>query len=186
MIIIPPKTYGAILIDPPWFFRTYDKKKAVAGRKATDPYKTMQLHEIAGLPIPKLLAKNGVVIMWDNDSIPGTLDFFIQAWGLRLGTKNAFIWNKGSIGMGYYSRKQCEVAHLLVRGRPPRRDKGVRQYIEAPRREHSRKPDEIYGLIERLVDGPYLEMFARQRVPGWDSWGDEVDKYEAAKEIRNG
>lgn len=171
--------YGALLIDVPWPFRTYSKERQIPAR-AAQPYEAMAMHEIAGLPVPDLLAKSGAVFLWDCDSIPGALELLTGAWGLKLATRNAFIWDKGSIGMGYWARKQCEVCHMLKRGTPRRKAKDVRQLIQAPRREHSRKPDEIYSRIERLVDGPYLEMFARQRWPGWDQWGDEINKFEIA------
>ena len=171
--------YKAILIDPPWPFRTFTNKKAIP-TQGEQPYKAMALHEIVGLPVPDLLDKSGAVFLWDGDSIPGALDLLANAWGLKLATRNAFIWVKPSIGMGYWSRKQCEVCHMLKRGTPKRQSKKVRQLIEAPRREHSRKPDAIYERIEELVDGPYLEMFARQQWPGWDSWGDEVGKFKVA------
>jgi N6-adenosine-specific RNA methylase IME4 len=73
--------------------------------------------------------------------------------------------------MGYWSRKQTEQCWLFTRGRPARLGKDVRQIIEGPRREHSRKPDETYERIQKLVAGPYVEIFARQKYPGWDQWG---------------
>jgi site-specific DNA-methyltransferase (adenine-specific) len=77
--------------------------------------------------------------------------------------------------MGHYSRSNSEVCVLAVRGKPKRIDAGVHQVIMSPVRAHSQKPDEQYGLIERLMgDLPRIELFARQRWPGWDSWGDEV------------
>jgi len=82
------------------------------------------------------------------------------------------------MGMGKWTRKETEFALLFTRGKPSRLSGGVREIIDAPRREHSRKPDEQYDRIEALVGGPYLEMFARQRRGGWDSWGNEVDKFD--------
>jgi N6-adenosine-specific RNA methylase IME4 len=82
--------------------------------------------------------------------------------------------------MGYWSRKQTEICLLFTRGSPRRLGKGVRQLIVAPRREHSRKPDERYERIEALVNGPYLELFARTSRPGWSAWGNETDKFSEA------
>jgi N6-adenosine-specific RNA methylase IME4 len=101
------------------------------------------------------------------------------AWGFSYKT-TAFVWVKPSIGMGYWTRKQTEICLLFTRGKPRRVNAGVSELIEAPRREHSRKPDEQYERIERLVAGPYLELFARQRRLGWDAWGLEVDKFSEA------
>jgi N6-adenosine-specific RNA methylase IME4 len=116
--------------------------------------------------------------MWVVDAhMPDALKL-IEAWGFVYKTV-AFIWVKPSIGMGYWSRKQAELCLLATKGKPKRLSGGVRQVIEAPRREHSRKPDEIYRRIEQLVGGPYLEMFARQPWPNWDAWGAEKDKFKA-------
>jgi len=175
------RSYGAILIDPPWPFDTYTKKGVVPAR-GEQPYETMRMHEIAGLPIPDLAGKDCAIFLWQSDSLPAAAGLLAAIWGFRIVTDNVFIWRKESIGMGYWSRKEAETAALLVRGRPARRGKDVRQVIDAPRREHSRKPDEIYRRIERLVGGPYLEMFARQRAPGWDAWGDEIGRFGNADE----
>jgi N6-adenosine-specific RNA methylase IME4 len=83
-------------------------------------------------------------------------------------------------GMGYWGRCNPEVAFLFTRGKPKRLNADVPKLIVAPRREHSRKPDEQYDRIERLVAGPYCELFARQQRPGWSSWGNQIDKFEAA------
>ena len=113
----------------------------------------------------------------------------IDAWGFTYKTC-AFCWVKGEglplfpddiktqVGMGYWSRANTEVCLLATRGSPKRLNADVRQVILDKRREHSRKPDEIYERIERLVEGPYLEMFARQRRDGWDQFGLEVDKFD--------
>ena len=115
----------------------------------------------------------------------------IEAWGFTYKTC-AFCWNKGNtlplfpddfrdkMGLGYWTRANSEVCLLATRGKPKRLNADVRQIIQAPLREHSRKPDEVYSRIERLVAGPYLELFARQAWPGWDSWGNETEKFEAA------
>lgn len=178
--LIAEKRYGAILIDPPWPFDGYVRKGIVPAR-GMQPYKTMPLYEIAGLPIPRLAAKHCAVFLWQCDHLPRATALLAELWGFRVITDNVFVWLKSDgMGMGYWSRKEGETVALLKRGLPPRRDKGVRQVITAPRREHSRKPDEIYRRIERLVDGPYLEMFAQQRWPGWDQHGDNIERYVVA------
>lgn len=173
--------YGAILMDPPWSFKTYSGDETMPHR-GDEPYPVMPFYKIAGLPVPDLLAKNGAVFLWESDSLPLATTTLAEVWGLRVATRNVVVWRKPSIGMGYWSRKECETVSILVRGHPPRLSGGVRQVIDAPRREHSRKPDEIYERIEALVGGPYLEMFARQRRPGWDAWGNEVDKFGGSLE----
>ena len=84
------------------------------------------------------------------------------------------------VGMGYWTRANTEPCLLATRGKPKRLNADVRQGIIAPRREHSRKPDGIHERIERLVAGPYLELFARQSRPGWTTWGNETTKFDKA------
>jgi N6-adenosine-specific RNA methylase IME4 len=129
-----------------------------------------------------MLAKNAAVFMWQSDSLPHATGLLAGIWGLRIVTNPVFIWKKPSIGMGYWGRKRAETVVMMVKGRPKRLSGGVDQVIEAPRREHSRKPDEIYARVEALVGGPYLEMFARQQYPGWDTWGNETAKFQVAAE----
>jgi N6-adenosine-specific RNA methylase IME4 len=112
----------------------------------------------------------------------------MDAWGFVYKTC-AFAWFKGNalplfpddmrdqMGCGYWTRANSEVCLLGTRGRPKRVNADVRQAILEPRREHSRKPDCIYERIERLVEGPYLELFARSRRRGWDAFGYEVGKF---------
>ena len=84
-------------------------------------------------------------------------------------------------GLGYWTRANPEQCLLATRGKPGRLAKDVRRLVVAPRREHSRKPDQIRELIERLVQGPYLELFARETKPGWDCWGNQVGIFDAGE-----
>jgi N6-adenosine-specific RNA methylase IME4 len=114
----------------------------------------------------------------------------IESWGFAYKTC-AFTWLKADpyrlfaddktpfAGMGYWTRANSEVCLLATRGKPKRKSKSVRQGIIEPRREHSRKPDCVYERIEQLVDGPYLELFARQERPGWTAWGNQTDKFSS-------
>lgn len=190
--------YKAILMDPPWAFKTFSGNNATPHRTATDHYETMPLHKIAGLPVPDLADKSCALFMWVVSShIDAAFELF-NIWGFKPKSL-AFVWVKSKLGaaeqgsfflddayddnhpisMGYWTRQQTELCLVATKGKPAVRDRGVRQLIVAPRREHSRKPDEQYSKIERLVDGPYLEMFARQRREGWTAWGDETEKFEA-------
>lgn len=178
--------YGALLLDPPWAFLTRGGKSTTPHRGEDEHYKVMTLAEIAALPVPALAAPNCALFLWVVDSHLDVAFTLFNVWGFSYKTI-AFVWNKrGRLGMGYWTRKQAEICLLATRGRPTRLGKGVRQVIEAPRREHSRKPDEVYTRIETLTGGPYLEMFARQQWPGWDAWGDEVTKFPAAPSSREG
>lgn len=177
--------YGVILADPPWAFKTYTGGMGTPHRSAEDHYKTVTKDGLATMPVGAIAAKDCAMFMWTVDSHVDQAIELARAWGFGFKTI-AFIWAKTNangtfrIGMGYWSRKQTETCLLFTRGKPKRVDKGVRQLIVAPRREHSRKPDEQYDRIERLVTGPYVELFARQSHPGWDSWGNQVDKFKVA------
>jgi N6-adenosine-specific RNA methylase IME4 len=119
----------------------------------------------------------------------------VDQWGFDYKTC-AFDWMKANntqpsffeeevpaqVGMGYWTRSNTEPCLLATRGKPKRINADVRQGIIAPRRQHSRKPDGVHARIERLVAGPYLELFARQRRPNWDVWGNQTDKFAEAAE----
>jgi N6-adenosine-specific RNA methylase IME4 len=114
----------------------------------------------------------------------------IEAWGFKYKTCG-FVWVKANgqqinmfdddipvqIGTGYWTRSNSEVCLLATKGQPKRLNADVRQGIIAPRRQHSRKPNGIHERIERLVAGPYLELFARQERQGWTTWGNETQKF---------
>lgn len=184
---LAPGFYGAILADPPWAFRTYGGDDVTPHRTEADHYDVMSIADIAALPVAELAAPDCVLFLWAVDHLlPPALEV-AEAWGFTYKTR-AFEWLKTKkdieiredgaygevdlrIGMGYWTRKQTESCFLFTRGKPPRLNKDVRQLIGAPIREHSRKPDETYRRIERLAGGPYCELFATQRWPGWDGWG---------------
>lgn len=172
---LPDKKYGAILADPPWSFRTYGKMD-VAPARGQQPYEVMSIDDIKSLPVEDCASKDCLLFMWTVSHLQLEAFKVADAWGFKP-VSIAFVWDKGRMGMGYWTRQETEVCHLFKRGKPKRKGKGVRSLIRSPRREHSRKPDEQYERIESLVDGPYLELFARQSWSGWDSWGNEVGKY---------
>lgn len=174
--------YGAILADPPWKFEAYSANGLV--RSAESHYVTTATEDLKTIPVKDWAAKDCAMFMWVVDSHMEQALELMNAWGFEYKTI-AFVWVKTKlsepdeprIGMGLWTRKACEICLLGKRGKPPRLSGGVRQVIMEPRREHSRKPDETYSRIEQLVSGPYLEMFARQRRPGWDAWGNETKKF---------
>lgn len=177
---LPEGRFGAILADPPWAFRTYDNRK-VAPARGYQPYDVMSLAAIKALPVANVAAKDCLLFMWTVSHLQGAAIEVAAAWGFRP-VSIAFVWDKGRMGMGYWTRQEVEICHLFKRGKPRRLSRKVRSVIRAPRREHSRKPDEQYGRIEQLVGGPYLELFARQAWAGWSVWGNQVGKFEAAND----
>jgi N6-adenosine-specific RNA methylase IME4 len=175
--------YRAILADPPWTFEPWSEKGT--GRGAVAHYRVSSFKELAAMDVAQYAAKDCVLFLWATDPLLPLAFRLIEAWGFRYSTV-AFNWVKAAkhadlesltanttrsfpFGGGYWTRANPEVCLLATRGKPKRTHADVHQLIIAPRREHSRKPDEIYGRIERLVPGPYLELFARSTRAGWDA-----------------
>lgn len=196
-VAVPEGGFRCILADPPWAFRTFSGENMTPHRCAEDHYRTMDLAAMQALPVPDLAARDCALFMCVVGSHLAESIDLARAWGFTFKT-DAFYWIKqrligadqidlftGDIaeprmGFGYWTRKQVEPCWLFTRGNPRRLSKGVRQVILEPRREHSRKPEEARVRVEQLVDGPYLELFARTERPGWTAWGNEVGKFEAA------
>jgi N6-adenosine-specific RNA methylase IME4 len=178
--------FPVIYADPPWEFKVYSGKGKQ--RSAERHYDTASLDDIKALPIASLAADNCALFMWGVwPELPGALEV-IKAWGFEYKTAG-FVWFKEvseensdfATGMGYWTRANTEPCFLATRGAPERVNKDVHQIIRAPVGEHSVKPEETRVRIERLITGPYLELFARRPVPGWTVWGNEVYSDEGAE-----
>ena len=177
----PNKKYNIIYADPPWYFQNYNNQTA-----QTNPgqhYKTMTMKEISDLPINKITADDCILFMWCTDPLlPKQLEI-IDAWSFNYKTVG-FYWVKTNKNkeknyyfksVGYWTRANCELCILATKGKPKRIGKNVDRLVVADRREHSRKPDCVRDRIVQLMgDLPRIELFARQKTPGWDVWGNEV------------
>lgn len=175
----PDGKFGAVLADPPWSFSVRSPKGE--GRSASQHYPCMSLDSIAALPVADWAAPDAWLFLWTTTPMLPQALRVMGAWGFAY-SGTAFCWAKLNpsgrgfhLGLGFTTRKNVELCLLGKRGRPPIRAHDVRELIVSPRRQHSRKPDEQYERIERLCDGPYLELFARQQWPGWVAVGDEVE-----------
>jgi N6-adenosine-specific RNA methylase IME4 len=178
------KHYKVIYADPPWTFATYSRKGK--GRSPEAYYDCMSVADIKALPVAEWAADDCVLLLWATDPLLEKAFQIIDAWGFKYKTVG-FYWAKLKkpdtsfdersffTGLGFWTRANPELCLLATRGRPHRRRADVRKLIVAPRREHSRKPDEAYERIEALCEGPYLEMFARFSRPSWDSWGIDAE-----------
>jgi N6-adenosine-specific RNA methylase IME4 len=179
--------YSVILADPPWNHynaNNYWKAGDTRRKPRWAHYETLSYRDICKLPIGDLAATNAALFMWTCTPIlPKTLSV-LDAWGFRYATVG-FTWVKLNrdgtpfAGLGAYTHQNIELCVIGIRGKMKPRDLHVRQVMMAPRREHSRKPDQQYGRIMRLFDGPYLELFARQQWPGWDVWGNQTNLFPA-------
>jgi len=190
---LPRNHFGAILADPPWHFETWSENGE--GRSASQHYDTMPIHKICALPVNDLMKDDCALFLWVTWPMLIKGLAVISAWGFVYKTC-AICWVKADvtqidmfnddypveIGAGYWTRSNSEVCLLATQGKPKRINADVRQAIIAPRREHSRKPDGVHERIERLVNGPYLELFARQRRKGWTVWGNEIEKFASAND----
>lgn len=171
--------YRVILADPPWTF------EAGGNRMAKKHYPVMSTEAIQALPVGQLASKDCALILWALDPM---LDVAIDTgrkWGFKFVSVHRY-WAKSlrsgapgwHIGTGYGTRANPEQALLFMNGSIGMpNDRSVRRLLVSPVREHSRKPDEIKPDIERLYDGPYCELFARETRPGWDSWGNQTDRF---------
>jgi N6-adenosine-specific RNA methylase IME4 len=180
--------FGTILADPPWQFENKTGKVAPEHRRLSR-YATLTLEQIERLPVARVAADVSHLYLWvPNALLPQGLRV-LQAWGFAY--KSNLVWHKvrqdgGSDGrgVGFYFRNVTELILFGVRGRHARTlAPGRRQVnlIASRKREHSRKPDEFYPVIEACSPGPFLELFARGSRTGWTQWGNEADGSYAPK-----
>ena len=176
------RAFATILADPPWQFQNKTGKIAPE-HKRLSRYGTLTLPEIVELPVCKIAAPTAHLYLWvPNALLPEGLQV-MQSWGFRY--KGNLVWHKvrkdgepDGRGVGFYFRNVTEVILFGVRGKNARTlAPGRRQvnFVKTRKREHSRKPDEQYPIIEACSPGPFLEMFARGRRAGWASWGHQAE-----------
>ena len=177
--------FATVLADPPWRFQNRTGKMAPEHRRLSR-YGTMELDEIASLPVRSVLAQTAHLYLWVPNALLPQGIATLQAWGFEY--KSNLVWHKirkdgGSDGrgVGFYFRNVTELVLFGVRGKNARTlAPGRRQvnYLSSQKREHSRKPDELYDIIEACSPGPFLELFARGTRPNWTAWGNQAEDYE--------
>lgn len=179
--------FRTVLADPPWQFQNKTGKVAPE-HKRLNRYSTMTLNDILELPVSKVLEDTAHLYLWvPNALLPEGLRV-LEAWGFQY--KSNLVWHKirkdggpDGRGVGFYFRNVTEMILFGVKGKNARTlAPGRRQvnFLATQKREHSRKPDELYPLIEACSNGPFLEMFARGSRPGWTTWGNQADEYEVS------
>lgn len=181
--------FGSILIDPPWRFANRTGKMAPEHRRLKR-YETMSFDEIASLPVAQLAKERSHLYLWCPNALLLEALTIMKKWGFTY--KTNIVWYKvrkdggpDGRGVGFYFRNVTEMLLFGVKGRlrtlaPGRCQVNV---IISRKEEHSKKPEAVYDLIERCSPGPYLEMFARMRVNGWQQWGDQVDTYSETRPL---
>lgn len=183
MIPFPDKKYRILYADPPWKFGSRRCSRPSTGEQTPLSYRTQTVQWILDLPVRSISLANSVLFLWTTDAhLPSALRA-MSAWGFAYKTVG-FVWYKKTARdrpvfvMGNWTNKSTELCLLGARGQPHaflvRRD--VRQLVEAKRDGHSAKPDEVRERIVQMFGdaGPRIELFARERHRGWDSWGDEL------------
>ncbi len=161
-----PKLYRTILADPPWPILQ------VGSRGAVQHYPLLSLDAICALRVHRLCAADCHLWLWATNATLHAGKAVMEAWGFRY--RSCLTWIKPRLGLGVYLRNQTEHVLLGTRGKAPVLFRGQGTWFYAPVQEHSHKPEEQYAIIERCSPGPYLELFARRKRPGWDVWGDEI------------
>lgn len=181
---IQGRKFSTILADPPWQFQNRTGKMAPE-HKRLNRYGTMGLEEIKFLPIREISADTAHLYLWvPNALLPEGIEV-MRAWGFEY--KTNLIWHKirkdggpDGRGVGFYFRNVTEIILFGVRGKNARTlapGRSQVNFLATQKREHSRKPDELYPLIEACSAGPFLELFARGSRPGWSTWGNQADEY---------
>lgn len=180
LLSFAPACFGTILADPPWQFDNRTGKMAPE-HKRLRRYPTMTFEEIMELPVSRIAKPASHLYLWVPNALLAQGLEVMRRWGFTY--KTNLVWYKirkdggpDGRGVGFYFRNVTELVLFGVRGRLRTEQPGRRQVniISSCKREHSRKPDEQYRIIESCSPGPYLEMFARHEREGWTQWGNEV------------
>ena len=164
------KEYDVVVIDPPWHYDTkYDPNY---GRVAL-PYPSMSLEEIKNIKIPA--SNNSVLWLWTTHAYLFESKNILENWGFEY--KATLVWDKEKIGMGHWLRMQCEFCLLGIKGKPVYNNTKYRDIITEKGREHSRKPEIFYKMVEDTCIGTKLNYFSRENRKGWFSFGNDINKF---------
>ena len=171
-IVTPDGRYQVIVSDPPW---KYDARSEDTTHRGKNLYPEMTVPEICALPVASLAQDNCLLWLWTTNAFMRGAYECLDAWGFK--EKTILTWDKENFGLGDWLRNVTEHCILAVRGRPLVSLTNQTTLIREKRREHSRKPEAFYALVEQLCPGSKLEMFSRTPRDGWSSWGAETTKF---------
>jgi N6-adenosine-specific RNA methylase IME4 len=176
--------FGCVHADPPIRFRSNSRERP--GRNAARHYRTFDYAVFEALPVADIVAEDAFLFLWIPSAflVIGEHLAMVKAWGFKP-TAMGFVWAKLNpsgnglfMGPGLTTRKNCEFCILARRGKPQRLAADVLETIISARRDHSRKPEEVYARIERYCAGPRLDLFARQQRDGWTVYGDQISRFD--------
>lgn len=172
-IVTPDGRYQVIVSDPPW---RYGARAEDASHRGKNQYPDMSTEEICALPVERLAQDDCILWLWTTNAFMRDAYRCLDAWGFR--EKTILTWDKELIGLGDWLRNVTEHCILAVRGKPIVSLTNQTTIIREKRREHSRKPEAFYALVEALCPGSKLEMFSRAPRDGWAAWGAETEKFQ--------
>lgn len=168
--------FDVISVDPPWNYEGENKKETSfdsVGRRVANPYPEMSTEEIKKIQLP--LMKDSIVFLWTTHKfLPDALEI-LKEWNLEY--KATLVWNKEKMGMGAWFRMQCEFCLVGIKGKPYWENTKYRDILNEPRRDHSRKPDSFFSMVEEITLGRRLEYFSREKRKGWEVFGNDINKF---------
>lgn len=169
-IQMPVGVFEVISLDPPWNYgREYDPD----GSRVANPYPEMSQAKLLELKPP--FAKDSVCFLWTTHAFIWQAKELLDKWGFTY--KATMVWDKEKIGMGAWLRMQCEFCLVGIKGKPAWNNTSWRDIIREPRREHSRKPETFYRMVEEITIGRRLEYFSREQRKGWEVFGNDTEKF---------
>jgi N6-adenosine-specific RNA methylase IME4 len=174
IISLPPKPfngkYEVLVVDPPWAYgREYDPETS----RVANPYPEMSQDELLAISLPA--SDNSILFLWTTHAFIFDAKELMDAWGFT--HKAILVWDKEKIGMGHWFRMQCEFCLVGIKGKPYFSNTTWRDIIREPRREHSRKPEIFYEMVESVARGSKIDYFSREARQGWDCYGNDTNKF---------
>ena len=168
--------FDVVSVDPPWPYEGENKSVTsfdAVGRRVANPYPEMSIEDIKKIDMP--LMDDAVVLLWTTHKFLPDAFEILKEWGMDY--KATLVWNKEKIGMGAWFRMQCEFCIVGIKGKPYWENTTFRDILNEPRREHSRKPDLFFEMIEKITMGRRLEYFSREKRNGWEVFGNDINKF---------
>jgi N6-adenosine-specific RNA methylase IME4 len=168
--------FDVVSVDPPWPYEGESKNVTsfdAVGRRVANPYPEMSIEQIKKIEMP--LMNDSVVLLWTTHKFLPDAFEILKEWNLEY--KATLVWNKEKIGMGAWFRMQCEFCLVGIKGKPYWNNTTFRDILNEPRRDHSRKPDGFFEMIEQITLGRRLEYFSREKRNGWEVFGNDINKF---------
>lgn len=183
-----PEGFTLVMADPPWSFTAFSDNGLK--KSAQNHYDCMDLDAIKAMPVADIAAKDALLWLWaTSPMLPQALEV-VEAWGARYVTQGQWVkyndkTEKMAFGTGYFLRCASEPFIIAKWGKPPVVARNIRNVIWAPRREHSRKPDEAFEAAARMTTGARVELFSRESRDGWVTWGNQSEHFDPRRNVED-